>query len=132
MKHDYHDIVGKLGAPLWWDENGTPRYLPFHPDMTPNIYSRETCLMQIRCQECGTLFDVQLSSSIIHHTRLAEMAADHRLHYGDPPNSAHGTTECAAGPTMNSIPVRVKEFWVRNRLDWERKPELEVDIEGKK
>lgn len=48
------------------------------------------------------------------------------LHYGDPPN-IHC---CAAGPTMNSIPIRVLEYWSRENplLDWQRDPALEVEI----
>ena len=55
------------------------------------------------------------------------------LHYGDPPNSQC----CAAGPTMNSEPHRVVEFWKRrsfnetwkpHELLWERDHSLETDI----
>ena len=34
-----------------------------------------------------------------------------------------------AGPTMNSVPRRVLEFWRNDRFDWERVPELEIDID---
>lgn len=29
MKQAYDDITSRLGNPLWWDEAGCPRYVPF-------------------------------------------------------------------------------------------------------
>jgi len=47
------------------------------------------------------------------------------LHYGDPPQ--HG----CVGDTMNSVPIRVIEFWHRNAqtYDWERRSELEIEMD---
>ncbi len=40
---------------------------------------------------------------------LSDLIQDGSLHYGDPPN----IDCCGAGPTMNSIPIRVVEYWYK-------------------
>ena len=57
-------------------------------------------------------------------TSLKVAVEAHTLHYGDPPN----IDCCAAGATMNSIPIRVLQFWMREHLGWERIPKLEADL----
>jgi len=62
---------------------------------------------------------------------LAERIRVGALEYGDPPN----VDCCPAGPTMNSVPKRVLEYWrwggpskdpaVRA---WKRDPSLEVEL----
>ena len=149
MNCHYHDILSRIASPpLWWDENAVPRYEPFTPTACANIYADECVLLWIDCQACGRRFDVCLSSShgrasshlaLLNQARtgqlvpsLAEDVRTHAIHYGDPPN----VDCCPAGPTMNSIPRRVIEFWRQaralQRLDgtrgWERVADLEVDI----
>jgi len=131
MKRYYTDIISRIpDAPEWFDENGTPRYDEFHPDLLPDIYAREACLLVVRCQACGTEFRVGMSWSqfdaVIRKERsLRDRIASNEIEYGDPPNMEC----CAAGPTMNSEPVRVLEFWESPRCEWERScPELERDI----
>ena len=148
MKHHYHDIRDRIPIPpKWWDENGTPRYSEFAPDETADIYADECCLLLIHCQGCGRPYHVCLSQSPMKrinladngqpYPTLAEIAAEGNLHYGDPPNMGC----CAAGAVMNSVPIRVLEFWQRHRKrfdpatgknvlyhDWERVPELEIDM----
>ena len=62
---------------------------------------------------------------------LADLAASGRLHYGDPPNVGC----CAAGPTENSVPREILEFWQRNRdpatvaaQAWVRRHDLEGPV----
>ena len=40
---------------------------------------------------------------------IGDLILTHELHYGDPPNDGC----CDAGPTMNSVPHRVIEYWVK-------------------
>lgn len=120
MNHHYRDITARLGAPQWWDEVGVPRYCRFGPDETNNIYASQAILMEVACQGCDRRFPVALT-----YGPLGELAADPDvLHYGDPP----GAECCPAGPTMNSVPIRVLEFWERPWIDWIRRPELERAI----
>jgi len=129
VNHHYRDITDKLGTPLWWDEHGVPRYCDFSPDAASNIYGREVALLDIRCQNCGAAFKVCVSSSPFdsRQTPLADAVRDQTLHYGDPPNAGC----CAAGPTMNSVPQRVLEFWhCRGAADPVRVAELEIAIEA--
>lgn len=146
MKNEYADIRSKIEEqPSWFDENGTPRYCPFAPEHAADIYAEECCLLVIECQGCGRPFLVCLSLSMADRARqrlmfragarpdrepttLAELIRTDAIHYGDPPN----VSCCAAGPTMNSIPRRVVEFWAAptasSKYRWQRVPELERPI----
>lgn len=130
MKHHYRDIRDRAGDPVWHDEYGVPRYCDFTPREIADIYGDEVCLLLIRCQNCGREFRVALSWGV--HDRvsgispLAERVSEGTVHYGDPPN----VECCPAGPTMNSIPVRVLEFWRRgDDFHYYRVPDLEGDLE---
>lgn len=139
MNHDYRDIRSKIAEePQWFDENAVPRYMPFSPYLLSNIYAREGALVEIACQVCQTRFKVAFSrSSSMDDIRaqalghkpclLADQIVAKTIHYGDPPNVGC----CPAGPTMNSDPLRVLEYWRRDgttNLNWRREPALEVDI----
>ena len=136
MNESYSDITSKLGEPQWWDEAAVPRYCEFEPRRLAHVYLDEAALVEIECQGCGRTFPVAFSWG--QHDglfadrdipSLAERIRADTLHYGDPPNYSC----CPAGPTMNSIPRRVLQFWrkAENLFDFERVPELEVDIECK-
>jgi hypothetical protein len=129
VNHHYSDITSRIdAAPQWWDENGAPRYCPFGPEHTANIYAREALLLAIQCQDCGCGFSVAMSWSWWpgHETSLRELVEKDAIHYGDPPN----TGCCPAGPTMNSIPKRVLQFWEQHDVvaGWRRVPELEREV----
>lgn len=159
MHHHYSDIRDRVSEePLWFDEHAVPRYVPFAPRETANIYADECCLVLIECQGCGVEFQVAFSQNrmdcyrearwglligdkvsdpdeealkeAMEEAKLASHAAKGTLHYGDPPNIGC----CAAGATMNSVPRRVLEFWAQERGErgwpnWVRKPELEsIDL----
>lgn len=127
MNHHYNCIRSRITEePQWWDENAVPRYEPFTPAECANIYADECVLFEVACQNCERVFKVCLSWSTIDAVRdvprLSAHVAD--LHYGDPPN----VDCCPAGPTMNSVPVRVLEFWRQAKMEWERAPELEIAL----
>lgn len=156
MNNSYEDIRSRIAEePKWFDEEAVPRYCTFAPRETANIYADSSCLVEITCQGCGHAFQVCFSDSRTRRllraldalraegveatTELMQERAElltlehaietRELHYGDPPNIYC----CAAGPTMNSVPRRVLEFWGRNpdlrsAERWLRLPEYEVDI----
>jgi hypothetical protein len=145
MNHDYDDIRSKIAEPpQWWDENAVPRYCTFTPDSTANIYADEVVMAEITCQSCGRPFRVAFAQDSMARyarpdkARLADDIRTKALHYGDPPN----VWCCSAGPTMNSEPRRVLEYWSIHHeeyvddskitdmryFDWRRDPTLEVSI----
>ena len=133
MNNSYSDIRKRISEdPRWWDEYAVPRYGAFAPGKQANIYAREMVLMEIECQGCGEIFHVCMAFAqiVFHNGEASEhlwMTPEriNELHYGDPPNIGC----CDAGPTMNSIPRQVLEFWRKADMEWERVPELEIGIE---
>lgn len=74
MHHHYIDLLSAAKIPpLWWDENGTPRFAEHHPNMCPDIYADEVVLVVISCQGCGTEFPVQMSWSQMDAVRELAM-----------------------------------------------------------
>lgn len=134
MNRDYADIRSRIPEePQWFDEFAVPRYCAFSPREIADIYADECMLMEIQCQRCERPFMVAVSSKRIdrldlatktYSPSLADRVKSRALSYGDPPN----VDCCAAGPTMNSIPVRVIEFWRKERFDWVREASLEVEV----
>jgi len=122
MHNSYSDIRSLTKKePLWWDENGVPRYAKHHPSLCPDIYADKVILMEIACQSCKKHFFVQMSSSFFQKTRLQGKGLPH---YGDPPNISC----CAGGATMNCDDLRIVEYWDRrdNQLNkWKRCSEKE-------
>jgi hypothetical protein len=138
MHRHYTDIISRIAEPpLWFDENAVPRFEPFSPDLIADIYADEACLLQIACQACGRAFDVCISWGLRDRAEahvakrrvetLADLIRRGAVHYGDPPN----VECCPAGPTMNSEPRRVLQYWKRSDSDmfaWSRDAALEIDI----
>jgi hypothetical protein len=149
MNNDYADIrEGMLPRePEWWDEHAVPRYCEFSPDVVSDIYADEVILFEITCQGCGRKFLVADSRAAWRdRAPLSAEIKDKAIHYGDPPNIGC----CASGPTMNSEPRRVVEYWHRSHMEhtradpdlagahivtdvaeyfrWRRDPKLEIDI----
>jgi hypothetical protein len=128
MHHHYDDITGRIKEPpLWYDENGVPRYCEFGPDEGASIYARQIALLEIACQACGERFMVAMSwtpslcATDQHDWSLADLIQDGSIHYGDPPNADC----CGIGASMNCEDLRVVEFWVRG-IGKQRVPEMEV------
>lgn len=119
MRTNYEDIIEKLGEPLWYDVYGVPRYCPYRPE-EGTVYPEASCYMEIACQACQKSFNV-----VSEHDRYSGpcILPEHKegedtwdavgsFHYGDPP--IHG----CVGDTMNSVPIRIIEFWRRMDLNW--------------
>jgi hypothetical protein len=127
MHEDYDDIRSRISEPpTWFDEHAVPRYCEFSPERCADIYASQACLLLIECQGCGREFRVALSWSD-HDPKhaLDELIRTVEIHYGDPPN----VSCCLSGPSMNSVPRRVLQFWRRTRPEWDRVPELEIEID---
>jgi hypothetical protein len=147
MKQSYADIRENVSLPiLWFDEAAVPRFAPFHPRLATNIYASEVALMEIECQSCGHPFLVAVSYERYAGTKIADDIKTREIHYGDPPN----VDCCASGPSMNSVPKKVIEYWARHDpcftkpdpehegistvtnvlayMTWQRYPDLEVDV----
>ena len=154
MFRQYRDILDRIPEPpKWFDERAVPRYCEFSPRKIANIYSRETALVLIKCQGCGTEFQVAFSEANLTWDlwdtktqekvrNISDLIKDGRLHYGDPPN----IDCCAGGATMNSIPIKVLEYWYQpivrgegvedgivtdlKALEFRRDPGLEIELES--
>lgn len=153
MHSAYHDIRDKIDEqPQWWDEHAVPRYCSFSPERAANIYADTCVLLLIACQNCGQQFNVCFTETMLSRYSNAWRAAAHEdlplkkrqeiateqidgsglraavenktIHYGDPPNAC-----CGIGASMNSVPLRVLEFWSRKAFEWKRVAELEVNVE---
>jgi hypothetical protein len=136
MLPSYEDITSRIPEPpTWWSSQGVPRYVEFTPKHASSIYADEVALLLIACQGCGTYYNVELSWSrfdtvhVIGSSRrmpsITELITTKMIHYGDPPRGGC----CGAGPTMNSIPVKVLQFWKKENHTWVRDPSLEIEIE---
>jgi len=151
MHNSYSDIVDRIKEqPIWWDNNGVPRYEKFRPYLMPDIYADEAVLYLIECQGCGTEFQVAETHSfkdimramrgVCSHlseeeqkelirkqseaSTLASQIKSGYLHYGDPPN----TGCCGAGSTMNCMDIKVLEYWKKANFEWVRDSQLEIDL----
>lgn len=127
MHETYDDIRSRIQElPKWFDEYAVPRYCEFHPEHCADIYARQACLLRIECQGCGREFRVAMSWSGYDEIEALDWLVEQKtIHYGDPPN----VECCASGPTMNSVPRRVLQFWRRTRPEWERVSGLEIEID---
>ena len=124
MNADYKDITSRIKEkPKWWDENGTPRYDPFSPELCPDIYAEEVELLEIACQSCGERFLVEM-----HHSKLdaypinknkpkesfterLEKNPDYIPHYGDPPRHTDESEYQHSGNVMNCIDIQIVQLW---------------------
>ncbi len=151
MKPKYSDITSRIaGEPIWFGNNGEPRYDPFHPSLSSNFYAVEVVLLKIQCQNCKKSFLVEMLHSKPSQSASLEYKVINNkkyflnpVHYGDPPRHNDprgiylGHDECV-GNTMNAESLQIVEFWKRENLEWVRKPEYEIaftplsetDIEG--
>lgn len=134
------EFCGCTVDPLWWDENGVPRYFEHHPKLCPDIYADEVILLEVECQACLRKFSVQMSwgrrdqmEAVRRNPggdgplpKLADVVRKHpeQIHYGDPPHHE----DCPSGPTMNVNDLRILEFWKRTAYGWARVVELEVNL----
>jgi hypothetical protein len=144
MKTFYGDILERISEPpSWWDTNGVPRYGAFDPRKT-SVYAHEVALLKVCCQECRREFAVALFYDLDEPGRLLfEEIQRSSVHYGDPPRplgegkwgtDSDGTPMegcCLSGPTMNSVPRQVLEYWHRGadtEYGWVRDPTYELSL----
>lgn len=148
MRATYDDILALARElkrePLWFDENGVPRFAEHHPHLCANIYATTVVLLEISCQACGTEIRVQMSEyegELLLRRRLykgtnppptlRDNVKDGTIHYGDPPvhNGVNGEY-CHVGCTMNCWDLRVIEFWTRGQtsVEWQREAEIEIAL----
>jgi hypothetical protein len=113
MLRDYDDITSRLGEPEWYDDQGVPRYKPFHPKAC-GVYDRVVAFLSIRCQSCQRPFSVAVCRDMMNFRDIYNPDATYTLpthddhgsfHYGDPPRH-----DCV-GDTMNCDHGRVLELW---------------------
>jgi len=129
MNQFYDDILSRITEPpKWWDEQAVPRFDDFSPDQVNNAYADEVVFFLIGCQQCRREFKVTVSANSLdvgEREHLLTQIRNGSLHYGDPPN----VNCCSAGPTMNSVPLRVLEYWRRSKAPsdhWTRLSDLET------
>lgn len=134
MHASYEDIRALTDRkPLWYDENGCPRYAPFHPSLIADIYAEQACLLEIGCQGCEQRFLVAMSYTRWFAPRamsLAEAVDQRIIHYGDPPRHMDEWGDGCVGETMNCGDCRVVEFWGHTEVwsGWVRTPQYEVTL----
>lgn len=88
MKARYDDIIAKAGAPLWWDENGVPRYAqfePFHCDPA----ARQAALLKAACIHCRRDCYLAVSSRQTNLDIMSDLAARGMSLYGLLPHFDH-------------------------------------------
>jgi hypothetical protein len=125
MHASYHDIRKRIAEePLWFDENGVPRYDKFEPHAVANIYANSIALVWIGCQRCGTKVAVAMASGF-GELPLRGAIKDETLHYGDPPWHEDENGESCVGNTMNCEDEVVLQYWERDRSEWVRVREFE-------
>ena len=129
MKQEYRDITSRIKEPpLWWDEEGVPRYEPFRPTMCGDIYAQQAVLLEISCQACHRRFFVAGTSRLpMARNPVVNVSSWRTSGYGDPPYDP----DCPAGNTMTSETIRVVQFWRWKNGKWRRVRKLEVRLDGK-
>lgn len=144
MHTHYDDILDRIPElPKWFDELAVPRYCDFSPQKLAFIYAKEAALVLIRCQACERKFHVAFSEgNAVDRSNdgkrsfaitIANLISERRLHYGDPPN----VRCCSSGASMNSVPVRVLEYWYKPIIRGEgvgphpKFPESEVVLDSR-
>ncbi|PDT81521.1 hypothetical protein CO676_21130 [Sinorhizobium sp. BJ1] len=152
----YGDILSRIDEdPRWFDEHAVPRYCEFEPNQVVGISVEEVALAEIACQSCRRHFRVAFSgvnvksletpqerqarvADQLNFRPIADAIRARTLHYGDPP----AVNCCLAGSTMNSVPIRVIEYWARGDrqyldggritdmrfFEWARDEALEIEI----
>ena len=165
MNVDYKDIISRIGKPLWYDRRGVPRYEEFKPNSCAvyNDYITYMEVACQECDERffvaseisflgNNVFKANFSlpipplKNVEKKISEVEEALDNEVdispwgylgsfHYGDPPR--HGMTDngCLAGDTMNSVPIRIIEFWEKDKKktwEWKRNPKYEFVIVERK
>jgi len=128
MKPSYQDILFRIKEePLWYDQNGCPRYQTFNPRLC-DIYCDQAVLLLISCQNCGKEFKVAIPNERYSENSFYERVSNGgNIYYGDPPDIGC----CPSGPTMSSNTKQILEFWKQENFKWNRVSDLEKTFEEK-
>lgn len=151
MHLEYDDILKRLGKPLWHGAHGVPRYDRFTPHLA-TVYGDHVALLEVECQSCGAcgvvaaVWDRRQHFALTHvnppvlpEPTMPALRNDDpwdsigSFHYGDVPQHVfEDGRACLAGPTMNSVPRRVLEFWSRDHFGptagWVRQRQYEMEL----
>jgi hypothetical protein len=103
MQRDYSDILKRVGAPLWWDDAGAPRYVRFHPRHC-GVYADEVWYELRACQACGWSYKQATSEDV----RIGDDPPRHR-----PSGKGHRPRYECVGTTMTSELVRSISHWTQ-------------------
>jgi hypothetical protein len=104
-------------TPIWYNKAGTIVFEPFRPQLA-TVFGTQCALILIRCQACGTEFQVADDNlrSYRRTWNLKDAFAHGTWDYGDAPETADC---CPVGYSMTTEPVRLLEFWEREiGKDW--------------
>jgi hypothetical protein len=120
----YRDIRDRLGAPLWCDNHGVPRYDEFHPKYL-GIYDDYAALFLVQCQSCHQTFPCAIGSrryrinnNQMHVLNDIYDFLEQYVSWGDAP--WHDNNVQCAGTTMSSSVVKLLSVWEKVRGDWEQ------------
>ena len=113
MKARYDDIL-QFGTPLWYDEHGVPRYVPFAPEHCGDPNAQQAALLQVACTICRRQCDVAVSSPTLDLDIQTDLAARGMALYGLLPNFDH----CGR---PNQGDWRVHSIWRKTSpINWRR------------
>jgi hypothetical protein len=128
MYPKYEDILSLAeragaGEPLWFDENGVPRYAAFHPDLL-GVYDSYAVLAEVTCASCRKVMPVGLgrpklvigpNATLVRHDLSSVVSLVEA--WGDPPRHDR---RCA-GETMSVERVDVLQAWEQgDDFEWRR------------
>lgn len=139
MFNDFSDIRSRIDEePSWYDDNGTPRYGEFHPDLISSIYATEVSLIDVMCSICfkrfscakyidiSVLADFAISNNGNPTIKKASIGAWDEacdldlIKYkymckwdDDPPN--HISDGCHIGSCSLSMTLGVIQYWIKNQ-----------------
>lgn len=132
MRARYSDLLALFAAtpPLWYDENGVPRWAAFQPLLRADVYATELALVRVACG-CGKEVDLAISSRapVLGGATLGAQIRAGRLL----PIEAPALDCCDAGPMRYVEPLRVLQFWRLGEIGlpsaWCREGALEREVE---
>ncbi len=118
----YKDIRNRLGAPLWHDSYGVPRYDEFHPKLL-GIYDKYAVLFLVQCQTCHQLFPCAFGMPGYHFVNdkfdIIDNVDDFLKYvtWGDAPY--HEEEQQCSGTTMSTSIVKLLSVWSQESGKWE-------------
>lgn len=138
----YRDLRERLGAPLWHDTYGVPRYAVFNPSLL-GIYNDWTVLFLVQCQSCAMRFPCAAGVSTLKYVISAleknrdnpdftisdredmSKVLERMVGWGDAPwHTSEGVQDSfdgqCAGTTMKTDIVAILEVWHKEDFEWKK------------